>query len=98
MVMLILLSLTNGFHVFFPGNFSATSFLAAYITLPLFLAFYLGHKLWARTPWIRPIETVDVWSGKEEADRQEEEDRRALEETESLDSRGLLERIWSWIV
>ena len=96
--MLTLLCLTNGFHVFFPGNFSATSFLAAYITLPLFLALYLGHKLWARTPWIRPIETVDVWSGKEEADRQEEEDRRAFEDTESLEYPNLLLIIWSWIV
>ena len=95
--MLILLCLTNGFHVFFPGNFSAASFLAAYITLPLFFTLYLGHKLWARTPWIRSIETVDIWSGKEEADRQEEEDRQALEDTRSPASRTLLERIWSWI-
>lgn len=90
--MLILLCLTNGFQIFFPGNFSVASFLAAYITLPLFLALYLGHKLWARTPWVRSIETVDVWSGIEEADRQEEEDIGPSE------PRNLLERIWSWIV
>lgn len=100
MVMLVLLCLTNGFQVFFPGNFSVKSFLAAYITLPVFFALYLGHKLWARTPWIQSIETVDVWSGKDEADRQEEEDRQALE---CLDAMGppspptLLQRIWSWI-
>lgn len=92
MIMLILLCLTNGFQILFPGNFSVASFLAAYITLPLFLALYLGHKLWARTPWVRPIETVDVWSGIEEADRQEEEDIGPSE------PRNLLERIWSWIV
>ncbi|KAF6221966.1 hypothetical protein HO133_001934 [Letharia lupina] len=92
MIMLILLCLTNGFQVFFPSNFSAASFLAAYITLPVFFALYLGHKLWARTPWIRSIETVDVWSGKEEADRQEEEDMGP-----SI-PRNLLERIWFWIV
>lgn len=90
--MLILLCLTNGFQVFFPGNFSAASFLAAYITLPLFLTLYLGHKFWARTTWIRPIETVDIWSGKAEADRQEEEDMGPPL------ARNWLERIWFWLV
>ena len=92
MIMLILLCLTNGFQVFFPGNFSATSFLAAYINLPLFLALYIGHKLWARTPWIRPLETIDLWSGKDEADRLEGED------TGSSKPRNRLERIWAWVV
>lgn len=92
MIMLILLCLTNGFQVFFPGNFSAASFLAAYITLPLFIALYLGHKMWARTPWIRSIETVDVSSGLEEAEREEEEDKGPPV------PRNLLERIWFWIV
>ena len=92
MIMLILLCLTNGFHVFFPGNFSAASFLAAYLILPLFFTLYGGPKLWARTPWIRPIETVDIWSGKREADQQEEEDIGPPV------PRNLLERIWSFIV
>ena len=92
MIMLILLCLTNGFQVFFPGNFSAASFLAAYINLPLFFALYIGHKLWTRTPWIRPIETVDLWSGKDEADGLEREDM------ESSQPRNLLERIWAWVV
>ena len=99
--MLVLLCLTNGFQVFFPGNFSVKSFLAAYITLPLFFALYLGHKLWARTPWMRSIEAVDVWTGKEEADRQEEEDREALEDldatTPTSNPRTVLRRIWLWI-
>lgn len=90
--MLVLLCLSNGFQVFFPGNFSAASFLAAYITLPVFLGLYLGHKLWARTPWIRSIEKVDIWSGLQEADRQEQEDMGPSEPG------NLLERIWSWIV
>ena len=99
--MLILLCLTNGFQVFFPRDFSVKSFLAAYITLPLFFALYLGHKLWARTPWMRSIEAVDVWTGKEEADRQEEEDRRDLENVDAVtgtsNPSSVLRKIWSWI-
>lgn len=96
--MLVLLCLTNGFQVFFPGNFSAASFLAAYITLPVFFTLYLGHKLWAWTPWIRSIETVDIWTGKEEVDRQEEEDRQAEEDMGPPESRNVFLRVWSWIV
>ncbi len=98
MTMLTLLCLTNGFQVFFPGNFSSSSFLAAYITLPLFFALYFGHKLWARTPWVRRVETVDLWSGKEATDRQEEEDRRAQEEGVGGGGRSLGKRVWDWVV
>ncbi|KAL9003962.1 MAG: hypothetical protein Q9188_003187 [Gyalolechia gomerana] len=55
---LTVLTLTNGFQVFFPGKFTASSFLAAYITLPIVIVLYLGHKI----------------CGKEEADQLEELD------------------------
>ena len=42
---LSILTLTNGFQVFFPDNWDVAAFLAAYITIPLFLALYLGHKV-----------------------------------------------------
>ncbi|KAL9015339.1 MAG: hypothetical protein Q9173_000049 [Seirophora scorigena] len=40
---LVILTLTNGFQVFFPSKFTASSFLAAYITLPTVIVLYLGH-------------------------------------------------------
>lgn len=43
---LCVLTLTNGFNVFFPGQWSVSDFLAAYITLPIFIALYLGHKIY----------------------------------------------------
>lgn len=91
MSFVVLLCLTNGFQVFFPGNFSAASFLAAYVTLPLFLALYLGHKIWFRTLWVRPLSQVDVWSGKEEADAMEEKDVVPV-------ARDWMEKVWFWIV
>lgn len=87
---LVILTLTNGFQVFFPGKFSAASFLAAYITLPIFIVLYLGHKIWFRTPWMYKVSRIDVLSGKDEADRLEEEEIPAV-------PRNIVERIWFWI-
>jgi amino acid transporter len=67
--LLIILTLTNGFQVFFPSNWSVSSFLAAYITLPIFLALYLGHKIYSRRARLAiPIADVDVYSGVKEMD------------------------------
>jgi yeast amino acid transporter len=85
------LTLTNGFQVFFPNKFSPSSFLAAYVTLPIFLVLYLGHKVWFRTPWCYRVDKIDVFTGKEEADRLEEEDVPPI-------PKNWLEKLWYWIV
>ncbi|KAL9596584.1 MAG: hypothetical protein Q9219_005711 [cf. Caloplaca sp. 3 TL-2023] len=87
---LVLLTLTNGFQIFFPGKFTASSFLAAYITLPIVIVLYLGHKIWFRTPLFLRIDQVDVHSGKDEADRLEELDVPPV-------PRNVLEKVWFWI-
>lgn len=87
---LIVLTLTNGFQVFFPGKFTASSFLAAYITLPIVIVLYLGHKIWFRTPLYLRVHEIDVYSGREEADRLEELDVPPI-------PRNVLEKIWFWI-
>ncbi|KAM6521581.1 hypothetical protein FSOLCH5_006336 [Fusarium solani] len=91
LVLLILLTLTNGFQVFFPGNFNASDFLAAYITLPIFLALYIGHKIYSRSwRFAYPVEEVDVVTGVKE-----------MEELAALDERpvpkNLWQKIWFWI-
>lgn len=86
----MVLTLTNGFQVFFPGKFSASSFLAAYITLPIFLVLYLGHKIWFRTPWCYKVDKIDIFSGKEEADLLEEKDVPPV-------PKNWLEKVWFWI-
>lgn len=90
LVFLVVLTLTNGFQIFFPGKFSAANFLAAYITLPIFIVLYLGHKIWYRTPLVYKVSQIDVFTLKEVADRLEEEDVKPV-------PRNLLERIWFWI-
>ncbi|KAH8817398.1 amino-acid permease inda1 [Xylogone sp. PMI_703] len=85
-----LLTLTNGFQVFWPNKFNASDFLAAYITFPIFLALYLGHKIWYRTPWAIKVEDIDIVTGRREMDE--------LAEMEvPRDPKNWLQKAWFWI-
>jgi amino acid transporter len=82
--------LTNGFQVFWLDKFNVPDFLAAYITLPIFLVLYFGHKIWFRTPFVRKVGDVDVLTGKKEMDE--------LAEMEILrDPKNWLQKAWFWI-
>lgn len=80
-----LFGLCNGFSVFFPGSFSASSFFTAYIGIPVFLVIYVGHKILKgrSEPWCRPAQAVDLRSGlvevlaAEEAYESEQAERRS---------------------
>ncbi|KAJ2969003.1 hypothetical protein NUW58_g10092 [Xylaria curta] len=88
--LITLLTLTNGFHVFVPANWSPSNFLAAYITIPIFLALYLGHKIWFRTPLAIKTEDIDVVTGKKEMDELEAMDKPPV-------PRNWLEKAWFWL-
>lgn len=64
------LLLANGFTVFYPGRFSASGFLTAYVGIPLFLAFYLGHKFTVgrKDPWFIAPEHVDLTTNLREVE------------------------------
>jgi amino acid transporter len=85
-----LLTLTNGFQVFFPSNWNVSDFLAAYITLPIFLALYLGHKIWFKTTWAIKVQNIDVISGKREMDELCSRDEEPV-------PKNIWQRIWFWI-
>lgn len=64
MVAFTILTLINGFDVFFPGRFSASAFLTAYVGIPIFLGIYLGHRIWHKSdPWAIAPEDVDLHTG-----------------------------------
>jgi amino acid transporter len=84
------LTLTNGFQVFFPKNWSAASFLAAYITIPVFLALYIVHKVFRRTPFAIKISEIDIMTGKKEMDE------LSASYTEPL-PKNWLQKVWLWI-
>jgi amino acid transporter len=85
----ITIAFFNGFDAFFPGRFSAKTFIPPYIDIPIFLSLFLGYKFIKRTKFVK-LEDMDLWSGKAEID--------ALEPTWKVPvPRNWLERIWFWI-
>uniref|UniRef100_A0A060T9M7 ARAD1B00352p n=1 Tax=Blastobotrys adeninivorans TaxID=409370 RepID=A0A060T9M7_BLAAD len=91
MILVAIITLTNGFTVFVGGSFTGADFVAAYITLPLFFALYVAHRIYARN-WrpLIPIEEVDVVTGLD-----------IVENTERMYPeripKNFLQRVWFWI-
>jgi amino acid transporter len=85
-----LLTLTNGFQIFIPANWDVQSFLAAYITIPIFLVLYLGHKIVFRTRFAIPVAEIDVITGKKEMDEM------AAQDVERV-PKNVWEKIWYWV-
>lgn len=58
----IIFGLLNGFNVFFPGQWSVSDFLTAYLGTVLFVVLYVGHKLVVgkKEPWVIPVEEIDL--------------------------------------
>lgn len=64
LVAFTILTLINGFDVFFPGRFSASSFLTAYVGIPIFLVIYFVHRVCHRhESWVHSSESVDLITG-----------------------------------
>lgn len=87
-----LLTITNGFQVFVPKNWDVADFLAAYITLPIFLVLYLGHKIWFRTPFAIRVQNIDVVSGKREMDELCKDDISGAPVPKNV-----FQKVWFWI-
>ncbi len=64
--LVFVLALTNGFQVFGPDKFKVLDFLAAHITMFIFLAFYPGDKIWFGMHFVAKLESIDVMIGRKE--------------------------------
>ncbi|PSN65550.1 histidine permease [Corynespora cassiicola Philippines] len=63
----VFLCLINGFNVFWPQNWNASSFLTAYVGIPIFLCIYFGHRIYTWSdPWAYPPSEVDMQTGMAE--------------------------------
>lgn len=67
----ILIAFTKSFTVFI-GGFDYETFITAYLGIPLYLGMIFGYKFWKKTVGVTP-ETADLFTGKAEIDREEEE-------------------------
>lgn len=92
-----MIPLLTFYKVFFPSKWNVADFIAAYITIPIFLAIYLGHKLYSAVKvglgtvtWVRAIHEIDVLYGKREMDELEEMDEVPV-------PKNFLQKIWFWI-
>ena len=85
----LIVAFFNGFDCFFPGKFSAKTFIPPYIDIPIFAALFLGYKLVKKTKFVS-VQEMDLWSGKAEIDRQE-----PLWPVRK--PRNFIERVWFWI-
>jgi amino acid transporter len=66
-VSFVILALLNGYDCFWPQNWSASTFLTAYIGIPIFLVIYFGHRVYAwHDPWAHASESVDLTTGMEQ--------------------------------
>ncbi|PGH04311.1 hypothetical protein AJ80_08534 [Polytolypa hystricis UAMH7299] len=73
----ILIALTKNFDVFVHnwdtyGAFDYKNFVTAYLGIPLYLIMIFGYKFVTKTKGVLP-EEADLWSGKDEIDREEAE-------------------------
>jgi len=66
----------SGFDVFFPGNFSASSFFTCYLKSPIFIALYVFLKLYMKSSIIKledielsEISSIDQWRGRRRKER-----------------------------
>jgi yeast amino acid transporter len=84
-----LVALFNGFDAFFPGKFSAKTFIPPYIDIPIFCFLFLGYKIVKKTKFVR-VQDMDLWSDKAEIDAQE-----AFWPV--VKPRNWVERLWFWI-
>ncbi|KAK3380967.1 amino acid permease/ SLC12A domain-containing protein [Podospora didyma] len=79
----------NGFHVFIQGNWKTSSFIAAYIGIPIYFFLFFSWKLIKKTKWKSPAE-ADLFTGKAALDA---EDAHWPEQI----PRNALEKFWFWL-
>lgn len=89
--LITLLTLTNGFQFFIKGQWDVEGFIAAYITIPIFLVLYIGHKIFTRNwKFAIPISEIDVFSGKQEMDELAARDVVPV-------AKNVWMKVWYWI-
>ena len=102
LVFCIIISLTKSYDVFTHnpkwGNFDYKTFITAYLGIPLYLIMIFGYKLVTKCKGVDPA-TADLWTGKDEIDREEAEylARKAEEQAKHSDANWFYRKFVSWL-
>ncbi|QLG71657.1 hypothetical protein HG535_0G05660 [Zygotorulaspora mrakii] len=68
---LTLMLLVSGYTVFLKGGWDTQSFVFSYFMIPFFIVFFIAHKLYLRTSFIKPSQ-MDLVSGLKELAEEDE--------------------------
>ena len=89
---LTLVVLFNGYTVFLSGNWNVDDFIVGYVSLPIFLVFWAGWKLYKRTNFVS-LDEMDFSTERRELDDiMDAEEERAV-----VDNRWWM-RIWKFVM
>lgn len=76
LIFCIIIALTKSYDVFTHnpkwGKFDYKTFITAYLGIPLYLMLIIGYKVFTGSKGVKPHE-ADLWTGKDEIDREEAE-------------------------
>ncbi|KAK2870548.1 hypothetical protein FQN49_003114 [Arthroderma sp. PD_2] len=99
----ILIAVTKSYDVFVHnpttyGNFDYKNFITSYLGIPIYLILLFGFKFSQKSQGVRP-EEADLWSGKEEIDREEAEflAQEAAKREQNGDAGWFYRRFVSWL-
>ncbi|CAD1811650.1 Amino acid permease family protein [Candida parapsilosis] len=91
--MLSIITLTNGYAVFF--DFNGADFVAAYITLPFVAVLYFGHRAYdyyknGHTKWLVEIKDIDLLTNLDSVEDDEQH-------YEIRVPKNIIQKFWYWL-
>ncbi|KAH9817185.1 amino acid permease/ SLC12A domain-containing protein [Melampsora americana] len=90
--MISIIIIFNGFKVFLAGSWSISKFIAAYVSIPTFVIFFVVWKSIKRTKFVK-IEEMDFETGRRELDEMD-----AFERSKNVKPTTVLGKFWAWLM
>ncbi|PWN34628.1 uncharacterized protein FA14DRAFT_121785 [Meira miltonrushii] len=91
-IMFCIITLFAAFTVFIKGQWSASTFVTTYISIPLFFIVYFGYKFWTKSSFIS-FQDMDFVTGRRALDLLDEE-----ADANSPGPKGFIGRAWDWLL
>nr|CAC67419.1 amino acid transporter [Uromyces viciae-fabae] len=82
----------NGFEVFMSGSWSTSKFVSAYLSIPMFIVFFITWKIYHKTAFVK-IDQMDFVTGKREFDSMEQ-----IESEKEVEPVGKFAQFLEWLM